>query len=77
MLKSLFAQCEQMRNVDALDLLLSYVKNRRPYLPNDNVRSRAGSWIASSWVKKFNDWSVATRCKHSLSTCYGATAEVL
>ncbi len=76
MIKSLFAQCEQIRNVDALDLLLSYVKNRRPYLPNDDVRSRAGLWIASNWVKKFNDWSVTTRCKHSLPTCY-ATAEVL
>ena len=61
---SLSALRGQMRNEDALDTLIDYLDNRRPYLPNYSKRSRAGLWIASNRVEKFNDWSVAARCKH-------------
>ena len=31
---------------------------------NHAARQRAGLWIASNRVEKFNDWSVSARCKH-------------
>ncbi|BDM83387.1 hypothetical protein AM10699_62480 (plasmid) [Acaryochloris marina MBIC10699] len=61
---SLSALWGQMRNEDTLDTLINYLDNRRPYLPNYSKLSRAGLWIASNRVEKFNDWSVTARCKH-------------
>lgn len=62
-----------MRNEDALDTLINYLDNRRPNLPNYSKRSRAGLWIASNRVEKFNDWSVAARFQHKL-TAQGVAA---
>jgi hypothetical protein len=54
----------EMRNVPVLEALIGYLELRRPYLPDYEVRQRAGLWIASNRVEKFNDWSVSARCKH-------------
>ena len=54
----------EMRNVEVLEDLIGYLEARRPYLPDYATRQRAGLWIASNRVEKFNDWSVSARCKH-------------
>ncbi len=54
----------EMKNVEALEELIGYLEAHRPYLPDYAARQRAGLWIASNRVEKFNDWSVSARCKH-------------
>ena len=54
----------EMRDVKVLENLIGYLESRRPYLPDYKARQRAGLWIASNRVEKFNDWSGAARCKH-------------
>ena len=54
----------EMKNLEALEDLIGYLEARRPYLPDYAARQRAGLWIASNRVEKFNDWSVSARCKH-------------
>lgn len=54
----------EMRNVKVLEDLIGYLEVRRSYLPDYEARPRAGMWIASNRVEKFNDWSVSARCKH-------------
>jgi len=54
----------EMKNVTALEELIGYLEARRAYLPEYAARQRAGLWIASNRVEKFNDWSVSARCKH-------------
>ncbi len=54
----------EMRVRVALDQLMDYVRNRRPYLPDYKSRREAGLWIASNRVEKLNDWTVSQRCKH-------------
>ena len=54
----------EMRNVEALEDLIGYLEVRRGYLPDYEARRRAGLWIASNRVEKFNDWSVSARCKN-------------
>ncbi len=44
--------------------LITYLEKRREFLPDYEQRQRAGLWIASNRVEKFNDWSVSARCKH-------------
>jgi hypothetical protein len=63
-LEVLRAHAGEMKNRDALEDLLGYLEARRPYLPDYAARQRAGLWIASNRVEKFNDWSVSARCKH-------------
>jgi hypothetical protein len=58
------AHAGEMKNVEALEELIGYLEARRPYLPDYAARQRAGLWIASNRVEKFNDWSVSARCKH-------------
>jgi hypothetical protein len=53
-----------MKNPEALEELIGYLEARRPPLPDYEARRRAGLWIASNRVEKFNDWSVSVRCKH-------------
>jgi hypothetical protein len=55
---------QEMRVRPALDQLVQYIQNRRPYLPNYKQRREAGLWIASNRVEKLNDWTVSQRCKH-------------
>jgi hypothetical protein len=55
---------EWVRNPKALEDLIGYLEKRRAYLPDYGERHRAGLWIASTRVEKFNDWAVSARCKH-------------
>ena len=63
-LEVLRSRSGEMRNVEVLEDLIGYLEARRPYLPDYEARQRAGLWIASNRVEKFNDWSVSARCKH-------------
>jgi hypothetical protein len=63
-LEALRSRLGEMRDVEVLEELISYLESRRPYLPDYAARQRAGRWIASNRVEKFNDWSVSARCKH-------------
>jgi Uncharacterised protein family (UPF0236) len=53
-----------VRNPAALEELIGYLEKRRAYIPNYEQRQRAGLWIASTRVEKYNDWAVSGRCKH-------------
>jgi hypothetical protein len=53
-----------VKNPKALEDLIGYLEKRRSYLPDYGERHRAGLWIASTRVEKFNDWAVSARCKH-------------
>jgi hypothetical protein len=53
-----------VRNSKALEDLIGYLEKRRAYIPDYGERQRAGLWIASTRVEKFNDWAVSARCKH-------------
>ena len=55
---------EWVRNPAAVNELIGYLEKRRGYIPNYQERQRAGLWIASTRVEKFNDWVVSSRCKH-------------
>ncbi len=55
---------EWVRNPTAVEDLIGYLEKRRAYLPDYEQRQRAGLWIASTRVEKFNDWAVSARCKH-------------
>ena len=63
-LELLRSRAGEMRNIEVLEDLIGYLEARRPYLPDYAARQRAGLWIASNRVEKFNDWSVSARCKH-------------
>jgi hypothetical protein len=43
--------------------LIGYLEKRRASIPDYEQRQRAGLWIASTRVEKFNDWAVSARCK--------------
>jgi hypothetical protein len=55
---------EWVRDPQAVEDLIAYLEKRRAYLPDYQQRQRAGFWIASTRVEKFNDWAVSGRCKH-------------
>lgn len=55
---------EWVRTPKGLEDLIGYLEKRRNYLPDYSERQRAGVWIASTQVEKFNDWAVSARCKH-------------
>jgi Uncharacterised protein family (UPF0236) len=55
---------EWVRNPAAVEELIAYLEKRRAYIPNYEQRQRAGLWIASTRVEKYNDWAVSARCKH-------------
>ena len=55
---------EWVRNPQAVEDLIGYLEKRRAYIPDYQQRQRAGLWIASTRVEKFNDWAVSGRCKH-------------
>jgi hypothetical protein len=55
---------EWVRNPPAVAELIGYLEKRRAYIPDYRQRQRAGLWIASTRVEKFNDWAVSGRCKH-------------
>jgi Uncharacterised protein family (UPF0236) len=53
-----------VRNPAAIEELIGYLEKRRAYIPDYQQRQRAGLWIASTRVEKYNDWAVSERCKH-------------
>ena len=55
---------EWVRNPTAVEELIAYLEKRRGYIPDYQQRQRAGLWIASTRVEKYNDWAVSGRCKH-------------
>jgi hypothetical protein len=55
---------EWVRNPAAVEELIGYLEKRRAYIPDYQQRQRAGLWIASTRVEKYNDWAVSARCKH-------------
>jgi hypothetical protein len=55
---------EWVRTPSAVEDLIGYLEKRRAYIPDYEERQRAGLWIASTRVEKFNDWAVSGRCKH-------------
>jgi uncharacterized protein UPF0236 len=55
---------EWVRDPRAVEDLIAYLEKRRAFLPDYQQRQRAGLWIASTRVEKFNDWAVSARCKH-------------
>jgi hypothetical protein len=55
---------EWVRNPSAVEELIGYLEKRRAYIPDYEQRRRAGLWIASTRVEKWNDWAVSARCKH-------------
>ena len=55
---------EWVRNPASVEELIGYLEKRRAYIPNYEQRRRAGLWIASTRVEKYNDWAVSARCKH-------------
>jgi hypothetical protein len=63
-IEALKSRAGEMKNIEALEDLIGYLEARRAYLPDYEARQRAGLWIASNRVEKFNDWSVSARCKH-------------
>ena len=48
-----------MRNPAAVKELIAYLEKRQAYIPNYQQRQRAGLWIASTRVEKYNDWAVS------------------
>jgi len=55
---------EWVSNPAAVKELIEYLEKRRAYIPDYQQRKRAGLWIASTRVEKYNDWGVSGRCKH-------------
>ncbi len=53
-----------VRNPAAVEELIGYLEKRRAYIPDSEQRHKAGLWIASTRVEKWNDWAVSARCKH-------------
>jgi len=63
-IKLLKGALEWVRNPAAVEELIGYLEKRRAYIPDYQQRQRAGLWIASTRVEKYNDWAVSARCKH-------------
>ncbi len=55
---------EWVRTPKGVEDLIGYLEKRRAYIPDYQERRRAGLWIASTRVEKFNAWAVSDRCKH-------------
>jgi hypothetical protein len=55
---------EWVRSPASVEELIGYLEKRRASIPVYQERQRAGLWIASTRVEKFNDWAVSGRCKH-------------
>jgi Uncharacterised protein family (UPF0236) len=55
---------EWVKTPKGVEELIGYLERRRAFIPDYQERQRAGLWIASTRVEKFNDWAVSERCKH-------------
>jgi len=49
---------EWVKTPTAAEALIAYLENRRAYILDYQQRQRAGLWIASTRVEKYNDWAV-------------------
>jgi hypothetical protein len=63
-IRLLRAASEWVRNPASVEELSGYLEKRRAYIPDYEQRRRAGLWIASTRVEKYNDWAVSARCKN-------------
>ena len=54
----------QAKNLEKLNELINYLKNRQAYIPNYRERRAQRHYIGSAHVEKGNDLSVARRQKH-------------
>jgi len=54
----------QAKNIEKLDELINYLKNRQAYIPNYQERRAHRHYIGSAHVEKGNDLIVARRQKH-------------
>ena len=54
----------QAKNIEKLEELINYLKNRQPYIPNYQERRAQRHYIGSAHVEKGNDLIVARRQKH-------------
>jgi len=54
----------QAKNVEKLDELINYLKNRQAYIPNYRERRAQRQYIGSAHAEKGNDLIVARRQKH-------------
>jgi len=54
----------QTKNVEKLDELINYLRNRQAYIPNYRARWAQRQYIGSAHVEKGNDLMVARRQKH-------------
>ena len=54
---------EWVRKPAAVEELITYLEKRRAYIPDYQQRQRAGLWIASTRVEKYNDWEVSETVK--------------
>jgi hypothetical protein len=52
---------EWVRTPSAVEDLIGYLEKRRVYIPDYEQRQRAGLWIASTRVEKYNDWAQGKR----------------
>ncbi len=52
-----------VRNPAAVQEHIAYLEKRRAYIPDYQQRQRAGLWIASTRLEKYNDWAISSRCK--------------
>ena len=54
----------QAKATDSLETLITYLSDRRPYLPNYKQRRAQRQYIGSAHTEKANDLLVARRQKH-------------
>ena len=56
---------DEAKNLERLDMLLAYLRDRRPYLADYRTRRNTCKYIGSGHVEKANDLSVAQRQKNT------------
>jgi hypothetical protein len=67
----------QARNVERLEELIQYLRDRQPYLPNYRARRRERQYIGSGHAEKANDLIVAQRQKGAGMHWSEATSDAL
>jgi hypothetical protein len=63
-LELLEAYRPQAKDTDSLETLITYLSDRRAYLPNYKARRAQRQYIGSAHTEKANDLLVARRQKH-------------
>src|SRR5512135_3862762 len=58
----------QAQSGGAVEDLIGDLGSRRPSIPDYRARPKAGLWVTSNPVEKFNTWAVSDRCQgHGMS----------